>query len=135
MSVIVVDDGSTCGIPSVHLVAADGTTVCDVLDGASCANNGQTFTYDFSTDCQPELTGTLVCSTCPESCPDDLYIPGNIPEGTHQAAQTIISDGIVPDSCNVEFKAGDFIKLDNGFTVPPNTEFSGEIEDCNTPNQ
>jgi len=31
---------------------------------------------------------------------------------------------------NVSFKAGEYILLDNNFTVEPNADFSAEIEDC-----
>jgi len=43
----VVDDGSTCGTPTVELLAADGT-VCETETGAACIADGDSFTTDFA---------------------------------------------------------------------------------------
>lgn len=47
LSSVVVDDGSSCGTPTVQLVAADGS-VCEQLTGSFCENDGDVFTADFA---------------------------------------------------------------------------------------
>jgi len=64
-------------------------------------------------------------------CSCDLSIPDvPIAGGTYQADQTVTSTGEVASGTNVEFKAGDIIMLDEGFTVEPQADFTGKIEDC-----
>jgi len=58
----VVDDGSTCGTPSVELVAEDGT-VCETVSGAACAADGDSFTADFAAT----PTGGLLAGA-PDAC-------------------------------------------------------------------
>jgi len=61
----------------------------------------------------------------------NLLIPDvPIADNIYQAEMMIHSTGEVPAGGNVEFKAGDIILLDEGFTVHPQADFSAEIEDC-----
>lgn len=65
-------------------------------------------------------------------CPCNLSIPDiPITSGLRQAKETINSTGKVASGTNVEFKAGNLITLDEGFSVEPQADFTGEIEDCN----
>ncbi len=77
LTVTVIDDGSTCGSPTVNLLDADGN-ICDSQSG-TCASNGDVFNYDFTpaitwlgnepAACSPTgLSGSLTCSGC-SSCP------------------------------------------------------------------
>jgi len=67
---------------------------------------------------------------------DCLYSPcqtlltpdGAILPGTYQADRTINSNGTLTG--DTDYKAGETIILDSGFEIPPNTNFSGIIEDC-----
>jgi len=62
----------------------------------------------------------------------NLSIPDMpITDGIYYAEQIINSTGEVPTGSNVEFKAGDAIILDNGFSVQAQADFSAKIEDCN----
>ncbi len=61
-------------------------------------------------------------------CPTLLTPDGAVLPGTYQADRTINSDGILTG--DTEYKAGEVIILDEGFEIPPGTEFSGTIEDC-----
>lgn len=71
--------------------------------------------------------GTAAC----DLCPTDLNLSTPLSTGTYQASQTLNSESTVPTGASVEFKAGDAILLDKGFTVEPGSEFSGEVgEDC-----
>ncbi len=78
----VTNDGSTCGLPQITLLAAD-STVCETLTGSQCSADGDAFNYDFGptatatalsnapTACAlPALTGTINCSGCtgPQDC-------------------------------------------------------------------
>jgi len=82
--------------------------------------NGQTPIYD--------ANGNLLCGS---TCPDYLTPSGIAPNGEYKASITLDSDAVVPTGDNVQFKAGQTIKLDKGFTIQPGASFSGEIEDCN----
>jgi len=64
------------------------------------------------------------------TCLPMLLPNGDISDGIYQAGQVIDSDGTIPTDSNVQFKAGDMIILQPGFQVEPQSEFSGEIEDC-----
>lgn len=66
-----------------------------------------------------------------EPCPPTLNLSSVISNETYQADISITSDGTVPNGGNVNYKAGDVILLDNGFTVETQADFSAEIEDCN----
>ena len=75
----ITDDGSTCGTPSIDLIAADGATVCETITGMACVLDGDATAYDFATStaltgfpaaCIPAgLSGTLTCSGCAVACP------------------------------------------------------------------
>ncbi len=71
MSVVVTDDGSTCGTPAVELRAANGS-VCETLT-STCTNDGDALNYDFSTT----ATGTALLST-PAGCALPAGSTGNI---------------------------------------------------------
>jgi len=64
------------------------------------------------------------------SCQPLLTIDGIIPTDIYQSGDEITSSGTVSASNNVQFKAGQLIKLDATFTVETNADFSAEIEDC-----
>ena len=64
------------------------------------------------------------------TCLPILMPSGDISDGTYQAGQVIDSDGIIPAGTHVQFKAGDIIILQPGFQVESQSEFSGEIGDC-----
>lgn len=82
--------------------------------------NGQTPIYDAS--------GNLLCGNL---CPVFLAPSGFTTTGLYSADHSIDADATVPTGNNTEYTAGQVIKLDQGFTVQPNAEFSAEIEDCN----
>lgn len=71
---------------------------------------------------------------CVESCPATLSISDAIADGTYLADLSITSDGIVPASGAVSFKAGQEIELGMGFSVKLQADFSAEIEGCTAGN-
>lgn len=66
-----------------------------------------------------------------DSCPLILSLSSLILDDTYQAEVSVTSDGTVPNGGSVDYKAGDVILLDNGFTVEAQANFSAEISDCN----
>jgi len=80
LSTAVVDDGSTCGTPTVQLVATDGS-VCETETGGFCQNEGDTYTTDFAATttgatfagapagCGLPADVTVTCSSC------DVLVP------------------------------------------------------------
>ena len=68
-----------------------------------------------------------VCNFCPSS----LSLSSVISDDTYQADVSITSDGTVPTGGAVNYKAGDVILLDSGFTVEAQADFSAEISACN----
>ncbi len=50
LTVEVVDNGSTCGTPTVRLVGLDGTVCATQSKTTACTNNSDTFAYNFATD-------------------------------------------------------------------------------------
>ncbi len=104
---------------------SSGTYIVTVSDVTGLSNvipfqvNGQAPIYD--------ANGNLLCGS---TCPDYLSPSGVTPNGLYNASITLDSDAVVPAGDNVQFKAGQTIKLDKGFTIQPGANFSGEIEDC-----
>jgi len=66
------------------------------------------------------------------SCPDTLVQTNNpnLLTGTEQVLDYIISNGIVLSGNEVNFKAGNTITLQQGFSVDSQAEFSAYIESC-----
>ena len=76
MTIVVTDDGSTCGTPTVELRNGAGA-VCSTMTGPVCATDGDAYNYDFTTDpiitalddasctnAPATLTGTVTCGGC-----------------------------------------------------------------------
>jgi len=82
--------------------------------------NGQAPIYDAG--------GNLLCGSI---CPDYLTPSGVAPDGLYSASIELDADATIPTGDDVQFKAGQTIKLGKGFTVQPGASFSGEIDDCN----
>lgn len=66
----------------------------------------------------------------PSNCAANLNFSGTIPNGLHEASNTISADGMVGSGGNVIFKA-DCILLDVGFEVSTDAQFLAEIDPCN----
>jgi len=133
------------GYPLTDAWVSVGRIAFDIIDPTACINliwfthadypityigekyNGMGYdvtegNYSNYSACLPD-----VCS----SCPPTLSLSSLISDNTYQAAISITSDGIVPGDGSVNYKAGDIILLDNGFTVEAQADFSAEISDCN----
>jgi len=63
-------------------------------------------------------------------CEAHRNISGNINNGSYTADQTISSNGNIASSNIVQFRAGTFITLDEGFTANANTTFEITIQNC-----
>jgi len=77
-----------------------------------------------------DYSGCLV-DICGSACPVSLQLSSVIIDDTYQADISITSNGTVPNGGNVNYKAGDVIFLDNGFSVETQADFSAEIDGCN----
>jgi len=85
-------------------------------------NSGLTGGGDFNLFC---TAGIGDCDTCPV----ERSITANlIPDNTYRAVDEIISNGVVVPSADVIFKAGNLIRLQDGFKA--NQYFKATIECC-----
>ena len=140
MSVVVTDDGSTCGIPTAELRAADGT-VCETLSAAACTE-GATFDYDFSTTATiaalgtppagcalpTSLTGTITCSGCISCSIDNIAAGTQSPCNDDTYNQDVIitfTDAPATGSLNVN---GTIVPIG---TSPQTVTLSGLVADGN----
>ncbi len=78
-----------------------------------------------------ECAGPFSFTTGTSSCPAFLTVNGTIGNQLYQADNTINSAGSLPPGNAAQFKAGQVICLENGFTIPVSADFSAEIEGCN----
>jgi|GEM_PF-3242756 len=80
-----IDNGATCATPAVQLVAMDNTVCATQTKPTACADDNDSFAYDFTTDasddgydgtwvttapaaCMPTVGGTIDCSNCTAVC-------------------------------------------------------------------
>ena len=99
---------------TVDSLDADEDGVCDAID--QCPDTNPAFLVD--------------AFGCPLPCQTTLNITDTIGTGIYQADQFIISDGLILNPGNVEFKAGIDILLHMGFEIELGAEFLAEIQDC-----
>jgi len=108
-------------IGNSNLSICNTQAICDYLDDHTKV------IQDNAPGCNSIAEVEAACMTCAEIIGINDQA---ISDGLYQAAGEINSTGIVPDNGTVNFKAGQVILLDNGFSVVPNADFSAEIEDC-----
>ncbi len=133
------------GYPLTDAWVSVGRIAFDIIDPTACINltwythadypityigeidNGSR--YDVAEGNYSNFSGCFpdIC----EACPPSLSISSVISDNTYQADISITSDGTVPAGGSVNYKAGDVIMLDNGFTVEAQADFSAEIDGCN----
>ncbi len=70
---------------------------------------------------------TINAGSC---CPLNRQMSGQIPSNLYKASDEILSNNIISNNQNIQFKAGNRILLNNDFKVEPNAQFSAEIEGC-----
>ena len=122
-----------------------GRIAFDIVDAVGCVNLnwftqteypitfiGQIDNGVRSVANEGSYTDYLVClpDVC-AACPPTLSLSGIIMSDTYQADVSITSDGTIPVGEVVNYKAGDIILLDSGFSVEGQVDFSAEISDCN----
>ncbi len=94
--------------------------------------NGLAANLDIQVNGQAPIYDSFGNKICGSVCPDFLVPNGNsIPNGTYQSGEVLISNTTIQSGQAVEFKAGQIITLDKGFSIQPNSSFSAEIENCN----
>ena len=140
---LTITDGACSATASWGLTASDNcgigniSTICFYPDGstASCSSVSQypigtTIVTNTATDNSGNASTCSFTITINDNTPNNLFFTGTIQDGIYYANQDIIANGNVPTNGNVGFKAGQCVRLDEGFTVQPGADFSGEIEDC-----
>ncbi len=136
---------SGVGYPIFNLWLPIGRIAFDVVDGTNCANLVWRTHTDFPITFIGEVSNGIlleasegnysnysgclpaICVSCPLSLGLSYVIPDNI----YSADVSITSDGTIPGGGNVDYKAGNVILLDSGFSVEPQADFSAVIDDCN----
>ncbi len=96
--------------------------ICAYSDNGDISD-GNNFDMPWEDFC---ANGAAAC----ESCPSDLNLSNPLITRAYQAGTTLSSESTAPAGTDVQFKAGDVILLDKGFSIEPGSSFSGEIEDC-----
>jgi len=136
---------SGAGIAIFNAWKPVGRIAFDIINPTSCVNliwrthadfpitfvgsisNGELFEADEGNYSNYSGCLTNVCLNCPTA----LNLPNLIPDNIYRADVSITSDGTVPNGGDVDYKAGNVILLDSGFTVETQADFSAEIDDCN----
>lgn len=99
-----------------------GSQTCETFAWGGCGGNGNNF-------------GSF--EACMASCADNGCPPvinfGSIDLNTanYQAQQQIIYGGNINANHQVQFKAGEIITFESGFSVPTGSEFKAKIGNCN----
>lgn len=104
----------TSGIYSVTVNDASGLSTSVFFQ-----INGQTPIYDSN--------GNLLCGSL---CPDYLEPSGVTPDGQYNANIKLQSNAVIPEGDEVQFEAGERIRLESGFKVKSGARFSAYIEEC-----
>jgi len=92
LTTAVVDDGSSCGTPSVTLVDADGNVCETETAAAACAANDETFTTDFAST----ATGMTMANAPGAAC----ALPAEV---------TVTCAGCDPDACSITVTIDDAV--------------------------
>lgn len=110
-------DGICCGFGNGSYSVTDA-------DGNTLASGGQFGSSETTNFC---LSGAAGWQTCDSVI--DLGIQ-TLSTGTIHAQNEVISAGIIPAQTSVSLKAGQCIRLDNGFNADGNADTEIIIEDC-----
>ncbi len=108
-----------------NLSVCSVTSICNYL-----AAGGQSSILNNASGCNTQAEVEAICNDSCSATPLMSVNDQPMLDGIYQAADEVNSIGTVPVGGNVGFKAGQTILLDQNFTVEPNADFSGEIEDC-----
>lgn len=72
-------------------------------------------------------TTSIIIGNCESTMNVDY---ASIPNGVYETSISILSEGTVSSSTNVEYSAGQFVELKSGFEVKSNSKFLARIEGC-----
>jgi len=100
-------------------------SVCTYLENGGTAN-----IINNASGCNTQMEVEAICNAPCLAIPVISVNYQSIPDGLYQAVEEVNSTGTIPNNGTVNFKAGEVILLDNGFSIAPNADFSAEIEDC-----
>jgi len=71
-----------------------------------------------------------IISGCYAECIETLNVENTISTNSYQVGKSIVSNGLIQSAENVDFKAGEFIQLNNNFSVNAGADFCASIEVC-----
>jgi len=111
--------------PPYQFSWSNGSTTEDV-------NNLAQGTYSVTVIDNNGCNASIAAIEVGNNCPDNLVQTNqpNLTTSTEQVLDYIISNGTIPANNQVVFKAGNSIRLEQGFSVANNAEFKAHIEDC-----
>jgi len=92
--------------------------------------NGLTAQIDFKINGQLPVIDNNNNVECGGNCSYYLEADNYLNNGVYQAGNTLNSKAIISKRDNVEFKAGESIILENGFSIDVDSNFSADIENC-----
>lgn len=94
----------------------------------------QNYTFDVNGQFLPiyDENGNIV--DCSSICERTVFINEALPTGIYQAGDTLSSTGQILNGATIVYKADSIICLDNGFEVEVGSEFSIEMDGCDTGN-
>lgn len=128
------------GIPPYTIQWSTGATtekVSNLIAGTysvtvnDATNNTAAYTFEILGQQLPvfDEAGNLITCT-PTDCPIALTLNLDLPDGTQQAIEDIVSTTQITAGSTVDFRAGKFITLQPGFHAEAGATFSASIENC-----
>jgi len=113
-------DGICCGFGNGSYIVRDA-------DGNTLASGGQFGSLETTNFCLSGVAGWQTCDPIIDLSTQTLTT------GTIHAQNELISAGTIPAQTSVSLKAGQSIRLDNGFNVDADADVEINIEDCTSP--
>jgi len=107
----------------------------DKLDGLidfTISDGINTYSLDSLVKTQIELLPFFVCTAPNYKCQNNIeHIDMTVPVTVYNTSDYIKSNSIIlSPSTTTSYLSGNFIELQSGFEVPPNTGFFADIENC-----
>ncbi len=123
--------GASTGTIQARITKEDWSNWNELNDYSFFMNNNTFLEWDHIT---LYCNGVLSFGIEPivEVCPNYLNVNDNgIGDGTYQAVLEVYSNGLVPATSTVLYKAENCVNLDNAFEVVQGADFEAKIEGCN----
>jgi len=120
------------GITDLRIFANPMLSICAIGKICNYLSNGGN--HSITSNASGCSTSAEISSTCISSNPcTKSFLRVNISpisDGRYQAIDELSSTGTIPNNSQVDFRAGNCILIDSGFSVGRNASFSAEIQNC-----